>query len=43
LPQPSLEQNFIPFEGHQIRLPDKVPPRVDFLAYHREAIFRDEG
>jgi predicted restriction endonuclease len=42
LPQPSLEQNFIPFEGHQIRLPDKVRPRIDFLNYHREAIFIDK-
>jgi hypothetical protein len=41
-PQPSLEQNFRPFEGQVIRLPDKVAePDEAFLAYHRDSIFRD--
>jgi putative restriction endonuclease len=39
-PQPSLEQNFIPFEGKPIRLPEKLAePGGDFLGYHREHIF----
>lgn len=40
-PQPSLEQNFRPFEGQRIRLPDKVvEPDEDFLAHHRDSIFQ---
>lgn len=39
-PQPALEQNFVPFEGRAIRLPDKLAePNGEFLAYHRETIF----
>jgi len=40
-PQPSLEQNFIPYEGRAIRLPEKLAePDADFLRYHREKIFQ---
>jgi predicted restriction endonuclease len=40
-PQPALEQNFVPFEGQPIRLPEKLAePDDDFLRYHRDAIFQ---
>jgi putative restriction endonuclease len=40
-PQPALEQNFVPFAGQVIRLPDKLAePNHDFLAYHRNAVFQ---
>jgi len=38
--QPTLEQNFGPFEGRSIELPQKLAePDGDFLRYHREQIF----
>jgi len=40
-PQPVLEQNFVPFEGRPIRLPEKLAePDAEFLRYHREAVFQ---
>ena len=40
-PQPALEQNFVPFEGKPIHLPDKLAePNPDFLRYHRDRIFK---
>lgn len=40
-PQPALEQNFVPFEGKPIRLPDKLAePDSEFLRYHREVLFQ---
>jgi predicted restriction endonuclease len=40
-PQPALEQNFVPFEGKAIHLPEKLAePDTDFLRYHREEIFQ---
>jgi putative restriction endonuclease len=40
-PQPALEQNFVPFEGKPIRLPEKLAePDSDFLNFHREIIFK---
>lgn len=40
-PQPALEQNFIPFEGRPIRLPEKLAePNAKFLSYHRRMIFK---
>ncbi len=40
LPQSALEQNFIPFEGRSIRLPEKLSePSQEFLYYHRKKIF----
>lgn len=39
-PQPALEQNFVPFEGQPIRLPEKLAePDEAFLRYHREQVF----
>ena len=39
-PQPALEQNFSPYEGQPIRLPEKLAePAAEFLAYHRSEIF----
>lgn len=39
-PQPTLEQNFVPFEGKPIELPQKLAePDSDYLRYHRETIF----
>lgn len=41
-PQPALEQNFLPFEGRPIRLPDKVTePDESFLSYHRQSVFKN--
>ena len=41
-PQPTLEQNFVPFAGQPIRLPDKLAePGADYLSYHRKEIFSD--
>jgi putative restriction endonuclease len=40
-PQPALEQNFVPFEGRPIRMPEKLAePDPEFLRYHREAVFQ---
>lgn len=39
-PQPTLEANFVPFEGKPIRLPDKLAePATEHIAYHRDRIF----
>lgn len=39
-PQAALEQNFVPFEGKAIELPQKLAePSGAFLAYHRETVF----
>lgn len=40
-PQPALEQNFVPFAGQPIRLPEKLAePDAEFLRFHREEIFQ---
>ena len=40
-PQPSLEQNFVPFDGKQICLPEKLAePDGYFLCYHRDEVFQ---
>ncbi len=40
-PQPSLEQNFVPFEGKAIRLPEQLAePASEFIEYHRNNIFQ---
>lgn len=40
LPQSTLEQNFLPFEGKLIRLPEKLTePSNEFLSFHRRKIF----
>jgi predicted restriction endonuclease len=42
-PQPALEQNFLPFEGKPIRLPEKLAvPDLEFLSYHRKEVFSDQ-
>jgi hypothetical protein len=42
-PQPALEQNFLPFEGKPIRMPEKLAePDKDFLQYHREKVFKKD-
>jgi predicted restriction endonuclease len=39
-PQPALEQNFVPYEGKQIQLPQKLAePNPEFIAYHRQSVF----
>ncbi len=39
-PQPALEQNFVPYEGKPIRLPEKLAePDGEFLRYHRFVVF----
>jgi putative restriction endonuclease len=41
-PQPALEQNFIPYEGKSICLPQKLgEPDPEFLSYHRTTVFND--
>jgi putative restriction endonuclease len=41
-PQPALEQNFIPYEGKAIRLPDRLAePSGDFIRYHRDVVFKN--
>jgi len=38
--QPALEENFAPFAGVPIQIPDKLAePDAEFLAYHRESVF----
>jgi predicted restriction endonuclease len=40
-PEPALEQNFVPYAGKPIRLPEKLAePDAEFLLYHRESIFQ---
>ncbi len=39
-PQSTLEQNFVPFEGQCIRLPNKLAePDRGYLRYHRDEVF----
>lgn len=41
-PQPTLEENFVPFEGKPIHLPDKLAePDPEFLAFHRTEVFEN--
>lgn len=40
LPNDTLNQNFVVFEGHPITLPEKFLPQPEFLRQHREDIFR---
>jgi len=40
LPNDTINQNFITYEGHKINLPDKFNPSSEFLRYHRENVFR---
>jgi putative restriction endonuclease len=39
-PQPALEQNFVPYAGQPIQMPDKLAePAAEFLEYHWQEIF----
>lgn len=41
-PHTILEQNFVPFEGKAIRMPDKIAePDPTFLSHHRRRIFQE--
>jgi predicted restriction endonuclease len=43
-PQPALEQNFMPFAGKSIRLPEKLAePDAEFLQFHRTTVFEDSA
>lgn len=40
-PQPALEENFVPFAGKAVRLPEKLAePDPEFLRFHREDVFQ---
>lgn len=40
-PQHALEQNFVPYEGMAIRLPERLAePSEHFIRYHRESVFK---
>jgi putative restriction endonuclease len=40
-PQSALEENFVPYEGIAIRLPERLAePSPDFIRYHREVVFQ---
>jgi hypothetical protein len=40
-PQAALEINFVPYEGNNIRLPERlINPSGDHIRYHRERIFQ---
>lgn len=36
----TLNQNFIQYEGKAISLPSRFRPKKEFLAYHRESVFK---
>ncbi len=40
LPNETLNDNFVAFEGHPISLPEKFLPKPEFFRQHREDIFR---
>ena len=40
LPNSAIESEFVRLEGQRLTCPDRFPPDVDFLAYHRNRIFR---
>jgi hypothetical protein len=41
-PNPSLEQNFVAYEGKLLRFPDKISePSQEFLEFHRNSIFNN--
>ncbi|MFW6118753.1 MAG: HNH endonuclease [Planctomycetota bacterium] len=41
LPDEALEAEFVRHEGHGIRQPKKFAPKAEFLAAHRENVYRD--
>jgi len=40
LPNPAIESEFVPREGQRMTCPDRFLPDADFLAYHRDRMFR---
>jgi putative restriction endonuclease len=40
LPNPAIESEFVRHEGRQLICPDRFLPDADFLAYHRDRMFR---
>jgi predicted restriction endonuclease len=40
LPNDTLQQNFVIYEGRKINLPEKFHPQIEFLNYHRENVFK---
>jgi predicted restriction endonuclease len=40
LPNDAIESQFISVEGTPLRIPERFPPDVTFLEYHREKVFR---
>jgi predicted restriction endonuclease len=42
LPNPAIESEFVRREGQRLTCPDRFLPDADFLAYHRDRMFRTE-
>jgi putative restriction endonuclease len=42
LPNPAIESEFVRREGQRLTCPDRFLPDVDFLAHHRDRMFRME-
>lgn len=42
LPNQAIESEFVRREGHRLTCPDRFLPDADFLAYHRDRMFRIE-
>lgn len=42
LPNPAIESEFVRREGQRLTCPDRFLPDADFLAYHRDRMFRME-
>jgi len=42
LPNLAIESEFVSREGQRLTCPDRFPPDADFLAYHRDRLFRVE-
>jgi hypothetical protein len=40
LPNPAIESDFVRREGQRLTCPDRFPPDLEFLAYHRGRLFR---
>lgn len=39
LPNDAIESQFISLEGAPLRMPERYPPDVTFMGYHREKVF----
>jgi hypothetical protein len=40
LPNDAVERQFMSIEGAPLRMPERYPPDVTFIEYHRENVFR---